>query len=660
MKDAIKGLFYIVIGCVVLYLLIGLLPYKVYTYVKEHKGTNDYILEEVNFDEMDEALKEKASEIAGMSLYDKMEAGMSPYSFDSDNDGLSDKEEVEVYKSNPTSKSTAGDLYSDGYKVENGMDLFTSYEFEGELSLEADACEEVSFTVSQIDDLLSVSEAFDESYASELAGFKVYKAYKIYNNSNDVTIDLSGVLTENELSIENVAIYIVNPLSGEECRKAKYKTNGNVVTISEDFNDMQYVYIADKKDAKAEKSLFNMFYTGIREEEQSTEAFGLVTGFPLLSSLGLSKMNIYYNDTGNPDLNLSVVSKMVAAVNYQTAPTTDKNIGLEDESIQVLPLSDLKGKYTWLQNIFPQFESNGDLFNQSFKDYCLFSYYTYDSLWPYTYEGEIPFYQEDDVKTPWDFDIATDTLPFENFSSSISRGGNCMGIAVLTAKLFNENPVPVTGSRELKLTYAGDGTVKNTSWDLSDADSATLFDRGLSDYKDADFVRNHTDKSTGLLTYNLSEKEQDFVDMIGSYWDEGNSVIMFSDCDSRRTGESNYNYYMIDRIKNQLDNRKVLIVGLYSSIGGHAVNIYDYEDNSDGSTSFYVYDNTYGPSQDNLKLTVYPKESNYDNHKTFDFVFETPGYTFTSYNEEKYQLIVMDDNYNIILGTNSDGIQEAK
>ena len=181
-------------------------------------------------------------------------------------------------------------------------------------------------------------------------------------------------IEEGDISIEDIAVYIVNPVSGEECRKANCKIADNVVTISEDFNDMQYVYIADKKDAKMESSLFNMFYTGIHEEEQATEAFGLVTGFPLLSSLGLSEMNIYYNDTGNPDLNLSVVSKMVAAVNYQTAPSTDKHIGFEDDSIQVLPLSDLKSKYSWLQNIFPQFESNGDLYNQSFKDYCLFSY----------------------------------------------------------------------------------------------------------------------------------------------------------------------------------------------------------------------------------------------------------------------------------------------
>ena len=662
MKDTIKGFFYIVIGCVILYLLLGLLPYKIYTLVKEKKG-NDYILEEVNFEEMDEALKKKPSEIEGMSLYDKANAGMSPYSLDSDNDGLSDKDEVELYKSNPTSKSTAGDLYTDGYKVENGMDLFTAYEYEQEIELEADTCEEVTFTVTEIDDLLSVSESFDAGFASDRVDFKVYKAYKIYNNNNDVNIDLSSILSENNLVIDDVTVYIENPVSGEECKKAKYKVTDKTVTISEDFNDIQYVYIADKAEAKNANSLFNMFFVGVGSEDVTdtteTEAFGLVTGFPLLSSLGISKMNIYYNDTGNPDLNLAVVSKMVAAVNYQTSPTTDHNVTYEDESIQVLPLSELKGKYTWLQNIFPMFESNGDLYNQSFFRYCLFNYYTYDSLWSYTYDGEIPFCQDVDVKTPWDFDIKKDTLPFENFSSKISCGGNCMGIALLTAKLFNENPVPISGSRDIKLTYAGDGTITKASWDLSDDESKTLFDRGLSDYKDSNFVSDHRDKKTGLLTYNLSEKEQDFVNMIGSYWDEGNYQVKIKAGDSRTNGESNYNYYMIDRIKSRLDNRKILILCINTSTGGHAVNIYDYEDNADGSTSFYVYDNVY-PGQEGLKFTVYPKNSDYDNHKSFDFIYEAPDYTFTSYGEPKYKLVVMDDNYEVILGTNSDGIQEAK
>lgn len=53
---------------------------------------------------------------------------------DTDMDGLTDKEEVETYHTDPTKASTSGDLYTDGYKVEHEMDLFTYYEYEGEFT----------------------------------------------------------------------------------------------------------------------------------------------------------------------------------------------------------------------------------------------------------------------------------------------------------------------------------------------------------------------------------------------------------------------------------------------------------------------------------------------------------------------------------------------
>ena len=50
------------------------------------------------------------------------------YISDFDSDGLSDYEEIEVYRSDPNRKSTSGDIFTDGYKIEHNMDLFTVYE----------------------------------------------------------------------------------------------------------------------------------------------------------------------------------------------------------------------------------------------------------------------------------------------------------------------------------------------------------------------------------------------------------------------------------------------------------------------------------------------------------------------------------------------------
>jgi hypothetical protein len=75
-------------------------------------------------EEKDNILKSRNSDIDGWSVYDKLHKGLNPSDgSDSDGDGLTDKEEVEVYGSDPLKVSTAGDLYSDSYKVANGMEV---------------------------------------------------------------------------------------------------------------------------------------------------------------------------------------------------------------------------------------------------------------------------------------------------------------------------------------------------------------------------------------------------------------------------------------------------------------------------------------------------------------------------------------------------------
>ena len=74
------------------------------------------------------SLKDKKSDIKGMSQYDKYNMGLDYHDgSDSDHDGLTDKEEIEVYGTDPLKSSTAGDLYTDGYKVENDLDPENAY-----------------------------------------------------------------------------------------------------------------------------------------------------------------------------------------------------------------------------------------------------------------------------------------------------------------------------------------------------------------------------------------------------------------------------------------------------------------------------------------------------------------------------------------------------
>jgi len=58
----------------------------------------------------------------GLSDEEEKELGTNPQSYDSDGDGLIDRVEVKIYKSDPLNKDTDGDGYNDGDEVINGFD----------------------------------------------------------------------------------------------------------------------------------------------------------------------------------------------------------------------------------------------------------------------------------------------------------------------------------------------------------------------------------------------------------------------------------------------------------------------------------------------------------------------------------------------------------
>ena len=637
MKKLLK---WIVVICVIIAIGKGALLIINHNEEKAVEGV-DYFLEDEQSQiaELEGLLKEEESEIEGMTRYDKQQMGLSPYGTDSDNDGLSDKDEIEKYGTDPKKKSTAGDLYSDSYKVEHGMDLFTAYEYEGEYVFPYSECSEVIFTATTIEDFESVSRTFPAVKLSEKLGYTIFKAYEIYNNSNKVSIDLTDTLAANNVSMKDIDVY-VQSWNSDTPERCKYSEDNNIITLKEILNDgVHYVYIVNKKEADKVNSFFNMFFPN-KENTELTEAKGLVYGSPTLA-LATKKMTVWYNDTGNPELNEAVISKMTAAINYQMDTSAEHFINSASDNIKAKTVQEIDNRYKMLQTFLPSFENDGNLYDQPLYQ-LLFNYYTYDSLTGYSYDGEIDYrIKGEDVYNG--FTIAEDTLPFGNFNSYISEGGNCLGIATLTAKLYNTGPIPTSGEyKGIKWTIAGD------------EENVTLTDPGLHDYKTESFVTDHTSKNTKLMEVDLSEGESQFINMVGAFWDQGNREIIYKKCYFKKNGETNYNYYKIEQVKAELSKGKVLSAGFScSGIGSHAVNIYGYEEEESGSTTFYVYDNNY-PGMEGLTFKVTPERGEYDHTETFSFVYETPNYTFDSKKAEEYRLMVMDEDFNIIMGSDLD------
>ena len=98
--------------CLVILVLIGKTAYKTgKQYFEISRLENQFKKTGIPFDEEAyyDNLKSEASDIDGMSKYDKYEMGlMVADGSDSDYDGLTDKEEIEKYHTDPLKASTAG------------------------------------------------------------------------------------------------------------------------------------------------------------------------------------------------------------------------------------------------------------------------------------------------------------------------------------------------------------------------------------------------------------------------------------------------------------------------------------------------------------------------------------------------------------------------
>ena len=122
-------------GCLVVFLLIiliifgivkGIKWYKNYSYEKFLKETL-LVGESFNIELTEEEKKEDWNN-DGITNEEAQKLGLNIMVSDSDEDGISDYDEINVYKSDPLKFSTMDDIYSDGYKVANDMDVLKKYE----------------------------------------------------------------------------------------------------------------------------------------------------------------------------------------------------------------------------------------------------------------------------------------------------------------------------------------------------------------------------------------------------------------------------------------------------------------------------------------------------------------------------------------------------
>lgn len=535
-----------------------------------------------------EGKKDIPSDIDGMSQYDKYAMGLDyKDGSDSDNDGLTDKEEIEVYGTDPLKESTAGDLYTDGYKVKNDLDLFTYCKYAGKVAFEKNMCKEVGLTANVPSDLFASVTDYTDTYSLEGFGIdKIYRGYWIYNYAGSVKIDLEKVFKDNGIGYSDIRVWVIKGafiVDGvSELEECSYDKEKNVISLNYDFekSGQYFIYITGKKKMNIGFSI------GSNESSSKTEkGTGFIYGFPIIEQLFGKGMHVEYSEMNDESDSKRIARK---ATNYCNEKMGSKIKASDKKKVKASDKSRMERKSRLFQFFLPFFEYD-PVEGESIFNY-IFAYVPYeDNGYDVGNAGsnsENASLNEDEQDKSQGFNKYRDELPFQNFSSEIGTGGNCVGIAHLTSYLYNNKRFPSKGSYKCKI----DGKKKKVSWNLSkDKANATLMDKELYDYKYSAFVDEHSAKSNNYLYKDLTEGEEQFKKMIGCYYAQGNDIIDLNDYVMENGARNEYS--LIEKMTAYLDKGRILDVFMYMKGGyGHAVNVYGYDYTESGELVFYVYD----------------------------------------------------------------------
>lgn len=543
-----------------------------------------------DYEEYMAGLKDTPSDIEGMSQYDKYKMGLNYHDdSDTDFDGLSDKDEIEKYGSDPLKASTANDLYSDGYKAENDMDIFTYYEYDKEIVFDYNECAEVVLEADEPTDFYAVVEDYTTRYSLADYGINtIYKGYWMYNYNGTLKIDLTEVFEKNNIDFNDISIWIYQgdflAYGVSELERCDYEKKGNTITIDYEFDeDLAYfVYITEAKSKLSSLLSVNSSSSSPLQLNGSNDEVGVafVCGSPILEQFFGVSGHVYYMELEDDEKNVSFVER---AIYYCNNVVLGSEITSEDTD--KLTATDAKGvqaKIDFYRSVFPMCEAKPagqeSVFNFIFN-YTVYADEGYDLA---AGDSSNENGDEEEHKNYRNyhttFDSYVDELPFQNFESQYGTGGNCAGISHLTAYLFNTGSFPTSGS------------YNDISWNLSiDEENATLSDIGLYDYKSRDFVDENSGKNDNYIGDGLTAGEQEFVKMIGAYWMESNDRANLNDY-VMVNGQTN-DWSLAEKMTDYLDQGKILCVGmLFKSGMGHEVNLYDYYYTEAGELIFRVYD----------------------------------------------------------------------
>ncbi|MBQ6349459.1 MAG: zinc-ribbon domain-containing protein [Methanobrevibacter sp.] len=442
----------------------------------------------------EEELKNTESDIVGMSLFDKAKMGLDVYNgSDSDNDGLTDKDEIELYNSDPLKMSTSGDLIPDSYKVAMNLELNEKYNLD-DYDLEAYSLADLYKSPENVTiDSDNPENAFAKirEYNTEYCGQKSIEGYELINVYGDVSIDFSDC-------VEDDKEYIAVVKNGSEINQVELE-NG-VLNTSLTRGDFSNIDIYESTQLAGYNEAIILVKVGL---------FGMLDDYVRRDSNQIYKRNIFIYEIGdqNEDYDKSAELTDIFEKEFET-----ENLDVHHEYVSklefkamrrmidfILPVSK-KGDHFFSDSTRnAQYPKSSDIFIELLFNKLIVYQHLEAGCWEFSEPAVVGIryydiesanlaeivlnrhyhilleneYGSENRVIANGFDLKMDTFGFANSEAGDivdQSEGICSGFAYATAARFDGIQIPRT------LTYDG------LSYDLSDPRYDSIFDKNLEDF----------------------------------------------------------------------------------------------------------------------------------------------------------------------------------
>ena len=607
-------------------------------------------------EDFEKSLKFQDSDIKGMTKYDKLKVGLDYRDgSDTDGDGLTDKEEIEKYGTDPLKASTSGDLYSDKYKVEHDMDTSKKYDYTKKIKYKRNQCKEVSLDAKTPTDIAAdISDITSDSDLSDFGISKVYAAYRIYNYGSSINIDVSDICDKNDIKPDDISVYIAKGdfivKGSTKLEKCKTETDGNEISIDVDLDssNVYQLFLSNKKSLMRET--FRNFGIGSDDEEDTPVA--VLEGWPL----AFESCHLYYPKLDTEEETKAFAKQAIAWANQ--VRYDDQKLKYGDSHCSCVSQTTIDNMIKMKSFLLKSFSiSSLANYNKENLNYLFYWYSVYDGG---DYEAMLPDGTTDPEtksklvhsSTVTGFDRYKDEFTFGNFGTKYAKG-SCSGISHFVSYLFNNKKSVTHGSYK-------DSDGNTIKWDIrNDKDNKELLTPGISGYKNQYFVTSHSSDGN-MLDKNLSDGEEEFVKMMEAFQLESNDKV--NESNYRLIGDSQKpSWSAVEKVMKTLDSGKICNTGIMFRNGGlHEMNVYDYYQKKNGEVVFSIYDcnipmdNSWTHTVRHSRCYLICKPvTDANGNKKFDYLYyplkDYADYIASSESwlQESHSIVFFDENYNI-------------